>query len=118
MAPLILILLFVVAWVILIVPKQRELKRHNALVAGLLVGDDVMTGSGIYGTIVSIDGDLVERRDRVILLLAPDSLAAHEKPAARAAGGPAPHALRALREEEVVEERHGQPQRVWVSLSS
>jgi preprotein translocase subunit YajC len=60
MAPLILILLFVVAWVILIVPKQRELKRHNALVAGLSVGDDVMTGSGIYGTIVSIDGDLVE----------------------------------------------------------
>ncbi|CAM8644048.1 YajC Preprotein translocase subunit YajC [Acidimicrobiia bacterium] len=60
MAPLILILLFVVAWVILIVPKQRELKRHNALVAGLSVGDDVMIGSGIYGTIVSIDGDLVE----------------------------------------------------------
>lgn len=60
MAPLILILLFVVAWVILIVPKQRELKRHNALIAGLSVGDDVMTGSGIYGTIVSIDGDLVE----------------------------------------------------------
>ena len=59
MAPLILILLFVVAWVILIVPKQRELKRHNALVASLSVGDDVMTGSGIYGTIVSIEGDVV-----------------------------------------------------------
>lgn len=84
MAPLILILLFVVAWVILIVPKQRELKRHNALVAGLLVGDDVMTGSGIYGTIVSIDGDLVElqvapgveikiaRRAIASLVVAPD----------------------------------------------
>jgi preprotein translocase subunit YajC len=59
MAPLILILLFVVAWVILILPKQRELKRHNALVASLSVGDDVMTGSGIYGTIVSIEGDVV-----------------------------------------------------------
>jgi preprotein translocase subunit YajC len=84
MAPLILILLFVVAWVILIVPKQRELKRHNALVAGLQVGDDVMTGSGIYGTIVSIDGDLVElqiapgveikiaRRAIASLVVAPD----------------------------------------------
>jgi preprotein translocase subunit YajC len=85
MAPLILILLFVVAWVILIVPKQRELKRHNSLVAGLSVGDDVKSGSGIYGTIVSIDGDIVElqvaqgveiriaRRAIASLVIAPDA---------------------------------------------
>jgi preprotein translocase subunit YajC len=59
MSTLLLLLLFVAAWVVLILPKQRELKRHNALVASLGVGDEVMSGSGIYGTITEIDGDVV-----------------------------------------------------------
>lgn len=59
MSIVLLILLFVVAWVVLILPKQRELKRHNALVAALAEGDEVMSGSGIYGTITAIDGDVI-----------------------------------------------------------
>lgn len=59
MSTLLLIVLFVLAWVVLILPKQRELKRHNALVASISVGDEVMSGSGIYGTITSIEGDIV-----------------------------------------------------------
>lgn len=59
MSTILLIVLFVLAWVVLILPKQRELKRHNALVASLEVGDEVMSGSGIYGTITAIDGDVV-----------------------------------------------------------
>jgi preprotein translocase subunit YajC len=59
MSALLLLLLFVLAWVVLILPKQRELKRHNALVAALEVGDEVMSGSGIYGTITAIEGDIV-----------------------------------------------------------
>lgn len=59
MSTILLIVLFVLAWVVLILPKQRELKRHNALVASLDVGDEVMSGSGIYGTITAIDGDVV-----------------------------------------------------------
>lgn len=55
MSFLIIIVLFVIAWVVLILPKQRELKRHNAFVQSLAVGDEVMTGSGIYGTLVEID---------------------------------------------------------------
>jgi len=66
MSTLLLLLLFVAAWVVLILPKQRELKRHNALVASLEVGDEVMSGSGIYGTITEIDGDVV------LLEIAPD----------------------------------------------
>ena len=54
-----IIILFVIAWVVLILPKQRELKRHNALVEALTVGDEVMSGSGLYGTIVRIDSDTV-----------------------------------------------------------
>lgn len=56
---LFIIILFVLAWVVLILPKQRELKRHNALIAALEVGDEVMSGSGLYGTLVEIDGDTV-----------------------------------------------------------
>lgn len=59
MSIVLLILLFVVAWVVLILPKQRELKRHNALVAALTEGDEVMSGSGIYGTITAIHGDVI-----------------------------------------------------------
>jgi len=59
MSTLLLLLLFVLAWVVLILPKQRELRRHNALVASLDVGDEVMSGAGIYGTITGIEGDVV-----------------------------------------------------------
>ncbi len=55
MSFIIIIVLFVIAWVVLILPKQRELKRHNAFVQSLAAGDEVMTGSGIYGTLVEVD---------------------------------------------------------------
>lgn len=55
MSFLIIIVLFVIAWVVLILPKQREVKRHGAFVDSLRVGDEVMTGSGIYGTLVQVD---------------------------------------------------------------
>jgi preprotein translocase subunit YajC len=42
---------------VLIVPKQRELKRHQQLVASLSVGDEVMTGTGIYGTITRLESE-------------------------------------------------------------
>jgi preprotein translocase subunit YajC len=59
MSILLLLILFVLAWVVLILPKQRELKRHNALVSSLDVGDEVMSGAGVYGTITGIEGDVV-----------------------------------------------------------
>lgn len=43
---------------ILILPRQREMRRHRDLVASVVEGDDVMTGSGIYGTVVSLEDDL------------------------------------------------------------
>ena len=59
MSLIIIAVLFVIAWVVLILPKQRELKRHNGLIASLEVGDEVMTGSGVYGTLVRIEADIV-----------------------------------------------------------
>ena len=59
MALLLPVVLLGLFYVFLILPKQRELKRHNALVATLDVGDDVMTGSGFYGTLTEVTDDAV-----------------------------------------------------------
>lgn len=59
MSFLVIIVLFVIAWVVLILPKQREVKRHGAFVQSLEIGDEVMTGSGIYGTLVQVDDAIV-----------------------------------------------------------
>lgn len=48
----------VVAFFVLVVrPQRRQLAAHRALVASLEVGDEVITTSGMYGTIRMIDDD-------------------------------------------------------------
>ncbi|HEY6533315.1 MAG TPA: preprotein translocase subunit YajC [Acidimicrobiales bacterium] len=59
MGLLLILLLFVLFWAFLIRPKQREMRRHQELVASLDVGDEVMTGSGFYGVITELEGDIV-----------------------------------------------------------
>lgn len=98
MGPLLLIiLLFAIAWVVLILPKQRELKRHNALVASLEVGDEVMTGSGIYGTLTEIAEDRVrlEVAPGLEVTLARRAVAAKIPPHAEAVDGTEPTELTA-----------------------
>ena len=53
--PLLLIFYFM-----LIRPQQKRMKEHNALIAALAVGDDVLLSSGIYGTVVQIDREMLE----------------------------------------------------------
>jgi preprotein translocase subunit YajC len=50
-------LLLVLMWVVLILPQQRRVRAHQSLVSSLDVGDEVMTTSGLYGTIIELDGD-------------------------------------------------------------
>jgi preprotein translocase subunit YajC len=57
MGAVLIFILLALLWVVLIVPRQREVRRHNALVASLEVGDEVMTGAGIYGTITVLGDD-------------------------------------------------------------
>ena len=66
MGAVLIFILMALLWVVLIVPRQREVRRHNALVASLEVGDEIMTGAGIYGTITQL-GD-----DEVWVEIAPD----------------------------------------------
>ena len=58
MGPLLALLLtFGLMWVLLILPQQRRVKQHQAVVASLRAGDEVVTAGGVYGTIVSVDQD-------------------------------------------------------------
>lgn len=42
-------------WVLLILPQQRRVRQHQAVVATLEVGDEVVTAGGVYGVITSVD---------------------------------------------------------------
>ena len=52
-----LILIFAVFYFLLIRPQQQKAKRHRELVAGLQRGDKVITGGGLYATVVKVEDD-------------------------------------------------------------
>jgi preprotein translocase subunit YajC len=44
-------------YVMLILPQQRRVRRHQELISSLGPGDEVMTTAGVYGTLTSIEGE-------------------------------------------------------------
>jgi preprotein translocase subunit YajC len=46
-------------WLLFILPQQRRIRAHQAVVARLQVGDEVMTTSGMFGTITALDDETV-----------------------------------------------------------
>lgn len=46
-------------WLLFILPQQRRIRAHQAVIARLEVGDEVMTTSGLFGTIVALDDETV-----------------------------------------------------------
>lgn len=52
-------LIFVVFYFLLIRPQQKKAKDHKLMLAGLKVGDPVITAGGMYGRIIEVDGDLM-----------------------------------------------------------
>ena len=55
----ILAVMFGALYIFMILPQQRRVKAHKALLEGLEEGDVVMTNSGIYGAIAEIEGEIV-----------------------------------------------------------
>ena len=56
-----LILIFVIFYFFLIIPQQKKVKEHKAMVENLKRGDKVVTSGGIVGTVDRIiDHDKVE----------------------------------------------------------
>ena len=52
-------LIILVMYLVLMRPQQKRLKEQRALLSQLDVGDDVVTESGLYGTVSDLDGDTV-----------------------------------------------------------
>jgi preprotein translocase subunit YajC len=53
-------LFFLVFYFLLIRPQQKKMREHADLVGSVEPGDDVLTNGGLYGTIVAIDGQVME----------------------------------------------------------
>jgi preprotein translocase subunit YajC len=54
-----LLLMFVVMYFLLIRPQQQRVRRQQALITSLNVGDEVVTAGGIFGRIVAMEGETV-----------------------------------------------------------
>ena len=54
-----LIVVLIVFYTILWVPQRRRNKRHTKMIDDLKIGNNVVTDSGIYGRIVSLDDNTV-----------------------------------------------------------
>lgn len=52
-----LILIFVIMWFLLIRPQQKKVKEHQAMIAALRRGDEVVTAGGLIGKITKVKDD-------------------------------------------------------------
>lgn len=63
--------IFALMYFLIIRPQNQERAAHEALIASLAKDDKVVTASGIYGTVVSVDNDdiVLEIADKTRILL-------------------------------------------------
>lgn len=54
-----MILVFVIFYLLMIRPQQKERKRHQALLQNLKKGDSVVTSAGIHGQVHGIADNIV-----------------------------------------------------------
>jgi len=60
MGPLLALLItFGLMWALLILPQQRRMRQHQAVIASLEAGDEVVTAGGVYGTVVSVEDEVL-----------------------------------------------------------
>lgn len=54
------LLIFVIFYLLMIRPQQRQMKTHRDAIASVKKGDDVITGGGIRGRATKVTDDEVE----------------------------------------------------------
>lgn len=58
MGPLIVLAVtFLLLWVLFILPQQRRVRAHHALVAAIEPGDEVVLSAGIFGRVLELGPD-------------------------------------------------------------
>lgn len=90
MGLVILVITFALMWVLFILPQQRRVKAHQALVRSVGVGDEIVTAGGVYGRITSLDDETVrlEVAPGVELLIARGAVSRKIEPELPDATGP------------------------------
>jgi len=75
------ILIFVLFYVLLILPQQRRQKKHRQMLDSLKKGDRVVTTGGILGTVMNISKDTVTLQiaDNVKIRILRDSISEMRK---------------------------------------
>lgn len=58
-AYLLLFVTLALGWVLVLRPQQRRIRAHQALVASIAAGDEIVTNGGIYGTVTDVVGEIV-----------------------------------------------------------
>jgi preprotein translocase subunit YajC len=59
MGILIFIPMLLIMYFLMIRPQQKKMKEHQALIASVKAGDEVVTSAGIYGIVSEVDGDVI-----------------------------------------------------------
>ncbi|HEY8591888.1 MAG TPA: preprotein translocase subunit YajC [Sphingomicrobium sp.] len=54
------ILIFVIFYFLMIRPQQKRVKEHQAAIAAIKKGDEVVTGGGVRGKVTKVADDEVE----------------------------------------------------------
>jgi len=95
MGPLLVLVISLGAmWLLFILPQQRRVRAHQALVAQLGAGDEVMLTSGIHGRITALDDQVVhlEVAPGVVLRVARGAVARRvgDEPEVEAPADPSP----------------------------
>lgn len=54
------LLIFVIFYVLIIRPQQRRMKQHQATIAAVRKGDEVVTAGGIRGRVTKVGDDEIE----------------------------------------------------------
>jgi preprotein translocase subunit YajC len=64
-----LVIMFVIAYFLILLPVQKQKKKQQQMLASLESGQTVVTSGGIVGTIIAVNSD-----DTLILRVKPDGL--------------------------------------------
>lgn len=83
-----LIAIFAIFWLLVIRPAQRRQKEMRNVQSRLSIGDEVLTNSGIFGTVTRIDDDRIglEIADAVVVTIARGAVVGVQKEAGGASG--------------------------------
>ena len=54
------LLVFVIFYLLIVMPQRKRQKKHQSMVEQLKPGDRIITSGGIYGTVMGVQPDRIE----------------------------------------------------------